>query len=287
MKLKNLNYPLLKKAIDLYVARAYPAKIIPERLLGILELRGLEKKSGWKDVVQWPEWERTPPKAGPAEVTRLQLRLGNASYPHMKLSLDRISDTDEFIWSVDTHDQKVIELGGGTEKYKKLQEENQRFRQEIEADWTAAGISTQKSYCEEITEQTPPPARISENAARALLIDDDDEILCLERVLLEHEGFRVFTAKSSAEAVQVFEQSKPFDICLVDVMMQDRTGVDLLKELRTRHGLNCPVAFITAMIDPPVKPEPNLAVIKKPFDSRELLKTVHDLMEGSRDQRAG
>jgi len=271
---------MLKKAIDIYVEKAYPAKIVPERLLSILELRGLDKKSSSKELLQWPEWERTPPKAGHSELRRLQLRLGNMSYPHMKLSLDRVSDTEEFIWSVDTHDQRVIEMAGGSDKYRKLQEDNERFRGEIENAWTQNGISTQKSYTETVTEKigsSQPPAP---NAAKALIIDDDDEILTMERCILEHDGFKVFTARDCHEAMKTYEAEKPFDICLIDVMMRDRTGLELATELKQSHGLTCPVAFITAMLDPPVKPEKNLAVIKKPFDSRELLRTVHSLMEG-------
>ncbi len=286
MKLKSLNYPLLKKAIDLYVEKAYPTRIVPERLLNQLELRGLDRKSSWKEIVAWPEWECSPPKATPSEIRRLQLRLGNHTYPHMKLSLDRVSDTEEFIWSVDTHDQRLLESPGGSEKYRKLQEENEKYRSEIENAWTTAAISTQKSYSEEVQESTPPPSKPPRaDAAKALLIDDDDEILSMEKVILERDGFRVFTAHDCTEAMTHWEAEKPFDICLIDVMMRDRTGLDLVSELKKSHGLTCPVAFITAMLDPPVKPEKNLAVIKKPFDSRELLRTVHSLMEG-KDPRA-
>lgn len=272
--------------IDLYVEKAYPARIVPERLLNLLELRGLDRNATWKEILQWPEWEKSPPKAGQADLQQLQLRLGNCSYPHMKLSLNRISDSDDFIWGVDTHDQRVLEMARGSDKYQKLQQDNERYRDEIENAWTAAGIDTQRSYTKRIAVSIPPSKPPAPNAAKALIIDDDDAILSMEKVILEHEGFKVITAHNCSEAMTAYEQEKPFDICLIDVMMQDRTGVDLINELRTSYGLTCPVAFITAMMDPPVRPEKNLAIIKKPFDSRELLRTVHSLMEG-KDPRAG
>ncbi|OGV66483.1 MAG: hypothetical protein A3K19_23200 [Lentisphaerae bacterium RIFOXYB12_FULL_65_16] len=67
---------------------------------------------------------------------------------------------------------------------------------------------------------------------RVLVIDDDESILILLRVLLGHEGYSVTTAGSSeAAAVILRSPDADFDIAMLDINMPGRSGLELLEDL--------------------------------------------------------
>ncbi len=77
----------------------------------------------------------------------------------------------------------------------------------------------------------------------ALAIDDEPGILrLLELELSEHE-FRVVTTTDPAAALRLAEQHKP-DVILLDVLMPQVNGIDLLSTLHDATGI--PVIFVSA-----------------------------------------
>jgi len=76
-----------------------------------------------------------------------------------------------------------------------------------------------------------------------LVVDDEPAIVRLLRIELSLQGFRVVTASNGDEALAQAEQTRP-DIALLDVLMPQMTGIELMKELRERW--NTPVIFVTA-----------------------------------------
>jgi len=76
-----------------------------------------------------------------------------------------------------------------------------------------------------------------------LAVDDEAAILRLLKLELSGLGFRVITASSADEAVQVVEEHRP-DIALLDVVMPGTNGLELLRTLRERWPL--PVILVTA-----------------------------------------
>ena len=67
--------------------------------------------------------------------------------------------------------------------------------------------------------------------ATVLLIDDDVDLVDLNRLVLEHRGHKVLVAYSAAEARKVLASAKP-DITVLDVMMESATaGFDLAREV--------------------------------------------------------
>jgi hypothetical protein len=81
----------------------------------------------------------------------MRLRLGNTHYPHMKLSLDLRPDGIGYIFRADAHDAHCCPGADSPEygSFRDLMEKNQAIVQAIEADWTAAGVPTFKSYLQE------------------------------------------------------------------------------------------------------------------------------------------
>jgi DNA-binding response OmpR family regulator len=72
-----------------------------------------------------------------------------------------------------------------------------------------------------------------------LVADDEPRITKLVSIALGEEGFRVVTANSGEEALQKAEEIRP-DIILLDIVMPDLDGIEVMRQLRERR----PVAVI-------------------------------------------
>ncbi|MEX2225044.1 MAG: response regulator transcription factor [Dehalococcoidia bacterium] len=76
-----------------------------------------------------------------------------------------------------------------------------------------------------------------------LAVDDEPGILRLIKLELTPQGFRVLTAENAAEALEIAQEYRP-DIALLDIVMPDMSGLELMRELRERGDL--PVILLTA-----------------------------------------
>jgi two-component system alkaline phosphatase synthesis response regulator PhoP len=78
-----------------------------------------------------------------------------------------------------------------------------------------------------------------------LIVDDENDIVELLSYNLKKEGYNVLCAANGKEALQKAE-SKP-DLLLLDVMMPQLDGFEVLKQLRKNPDTeNIPVIFLTA-----------------------------------------
>lgn len=115
---------------------------------------------------------------------------------------------------------------------------------------------------------------IEARARPILIVDDDPEILAVERALLTDEGFTVREAHNGAEALVALEADPPAMIVL-DVQMPGIDGPTFARELRTRLR-HVPLVIVTAAADP--KREADRcnaeAYLAKPFSPEALLKLV-------------
>lgn len=82
--------------------------------------------------------------------------------------------------------------------------------------------------------------------ARILLADDDIELSDMLADYLDKEGFDVDVAHDGDAALSK-ALANPYDLLILDVMMPNRSGFDVLRELRTRSLL--PVLMLTARGD--------------------------------------
>ncbi|MGH9476208.1 MAG: response regulator transcription factor [Terriglobales bacterium] len=78
-----------------------------------------------------------------------------------------------------------------------------------------------------------------------LLVEDEDLIRDTYARRLEHEGYAVRQAASGREALQSARQAPP-QLILLDVMLPDLSGLEVLKSLRAdRRFLSTPVVLFT------------------------------------------
>jgi DNA-binding response OmpR family regulator len=83
-----------------------------------------------------------------------------------------------------------------------------------------------------------------------ILIVGDDPLLCnLLRMALRREGFETTEAYSGDDALR-YLMSNPVELILLDVMMADVNGFDVLRKLKADNTLrSIPVIFLTARVD--------------------------------------
>jgi two-component system phosphate regulon response regulator PhoB len=76
-----------------------------------------------------------------------------------------------------------------------------------------------------------------------LIVDDDADILQLERFHLENDGYRTVTAENGQQALDRIKAG-PVDAIVLDIMMPVMDGLELVKQLR--YGLNSDIPVIVA-----------------------------------------
>lgn len=110
---------------------------------------------------------------------------------------------------------------------------------------------------------------------RILVVDDEERLVRFIRLNLEHDGFQVVDAFNGKQALQQLRDRTP-DLVLLDVMMPDLDGFEVLKMIREISSV--PVIMLTA------KGEEDDRVyglelgaddyITKPFSPREMVSRV-------------
>ena len=80
-----------------------------------------------------------------------------------------------------------------------------------------------------------------------LMVEDNENVLALNRAVLEHEGCSVLTARSIAETRSVLADAPPIDVVVLDLLLPDGDGLDFIPELRRRTS--APVLVLTCKRD--------------------------------------
>ncbi|WP_282940576.1 response regulator transcription factor [Paenibacillus sp. RC67] len=113
-----------------------------------------------------------------------------------------------------------------------------------------------------------------------LIIEDDSSIQMLLKLSLEVEGFQPIVAGTVSAGLSELA-STPIDLILLDLMLPDQSGFELLKQLRHTYK-DIPVIVLTA------KNEMNDKILgfqlgaddylTKPFETRELILRIRAVM---------
>jgi DNA-binding NtrC family response regulator len=134
---------------------------------------------------------------------------------------------------------------------------------------------------------------------KILIVDDEPSNRRILAQELAHKGFGVDMARDGREALRKIESAPP-DLVILDDMMPDMSGLDVLKELRSK-GNDTPVTVITAygsveravqamkagaydFITRPFDPDHIELVIRKAIERQTLKREVEVLSEEARDR---
>ena len=115
-----------------------------------------------------------------------------------------------------------------------------------------------------------------------LIVDDDPKLREYVRVNLEMEGYSVKEAGSADEGLGVLDESTP-DLVLLDVMMPEVDGWEMLRRVQERHGVGAiPVIMFSGKVDEQAAEEAASrgaqAFIGKPFNPQELIDQTKQLL---------
>jgi PAS domain S-box-containing protein len=81
--------------------------------------------------------------------------------------------------------------------------------------------------------------------SRILLVEDDENLAQFLRLIMRKAGYSIMRAATVAEAVKLIDQSIP-KLILLDLMLPDGSGLEVLKHLKTNHpGADVPVIVTT------------------------------------------
>jgi two-component system response regulator MprA len=88
-----------------------------------------------------------------------------------------------------------------------------------------------------------PAAMEREGPATVLVVDDDDRLVSSVRRVLAYEGYRVLTATSGAEGLQLARDEGP-DLIILDVMLPGIDGLEVARRVQAGGGV--PVLMLAA-----------------------------------------
>ena len=122
---------------------------------------------------------------------------------------------------------------------------------------------------------------MQEDLKHLLVVDDDTRLRSLLQRYLREQGFVVSAAKDAAEA-KAFLGYYKFDLLIVDIMMPQVTGTELLQELRAEHNF-IPVILLTAMGEAADRIN-GLEIgaddyVSKPFEPKELVLRINNILK--------
>jgi PAS domain S-box-containing protein len=122
------------------------------------------------------------------------------------------------------------------------------------------------------------PAFPAPNPLQILLCEDDPQVRMTVVDALQSHGFGVIEAATAAEAMSLFEGTD-IDLLLTDIVLPDRSGLELARLLRTARGDRpLPVLYATGRCDEAVPQDRFSAVVTKPYGFEEILAAIRKLM---------
>lgn len=124
--------------------------------------------------------------------------------------------------------------------------------------------------------------------SRILIVDDELKLVKKLKKLLEKDGFEVETAGNGKEALQIIGESKPFDVIISDIRMEEMDGLTFLKKVH-QNGLDVGVIMITGYGDMDTFLESlyfgAFQYIQKPVQYETLLQAINKLLHDRERQR--
>ncbi len=119
-----------------------------------------------------------------------------------------------------------------------------------------------------------------ERVPGVLLVEDDAQLMELNRKVLQREGFRVFEATSEQSALWLWQRhNREIDVVLTDVMIPERTtGVELVKKLRGQRA-DLRAVFTSGFAPELGGVDSSAGFLPKPYTLRELVDATVSALE--------
>jgi DNA-binding response OmpR family regulator len=128
-------------------------------------------------------------------------------------------------------------------------------------------------------------------APRVLVIDDDLDLLRIVTLLLQRINAEAIPAKDGHAGLAALEADPKPDLVILDLMLPDLDGLEVLQRIRAQPALNhIPVLILSAKADPTTIRQ-GLdrgadGYVTKPYLANSLLDRVRALLSTGRHQPA-
>jgi CheY-like chemotaxis protein len=272
MRFEDLTPAHVRRAVELYLERAWPASApghAPPAAGSLAGARTLE------ELFQHFE----PSLGSDIEGSRSYLlRLGNLRYPFMKFVVQEYLVDNEFFFSVDTHDNLDVRANAPDyAKWVELKLFNRSLKEEIELAWRNAGLPTYadlRLLCEDLA----PVEREADKRVRIALVDDEESVAIGLGALLRGRGYEVELFHSGESVLERLGRPPRPDLLILDYELPALDGEAVLAQVRADPALNdLPVLMATASSIQLERLGPINGFLHKPYPRRLLFKTIAQL----------
>jgi CheY-like chemotaxis protein len=119
---------------------------------------------------------------------------------------------------------------------------------------------------------------------RVLIIDDEEPIRSMLKLMLERDGYEVDEAPDGMEAIRIYRQN-PADLIITDLIMPNQDGIGMIIALKKEFpdvkiiamsggGLNKPEGYLKG-----AKKLGAACTLTKPIDRDEMLRAIKDVLQ--------
>ncbi|NOY68397.1 MAG: PAS domain S-box protein [Deltaproteobacteria bacterium] len=145
---------------------------------------------------------------------------------------------------------------------------------------------TRKAPADKTGDFSPGPDALPTGSETILLVDDEQEIVLLEKSILENLGYTVVPRTSSVEALEAFKfDPARFDLVITDHSMPNMTGLMLSRvifEIRPDIPILICTGFSEQVTEDKVAAMGIRQMLMKPISSRELAYAVRKAVDGGK-----
>lgn len=282
MKYEEINFEIYKKAINSYLKLAYPNGV-KEYNFCFKTIKKFNEANNVKEIQNLQEEQKIKMEEN-LEIRKYTLRLGSEKYPFLKLVLQEAEGAGDFGFLVDRHTEylALVSSSNTFEEEKKIKEYTKTLKDLIEKEYDILGIPTYHSIIKQFIgrlKNMKNSINIIKNGINVLLVDDDEDILTLDKLSLEILGYNVSVAVNGEEAL-LKSSSEKNDIILLDMLMPTISGFEVIN----RIGNNIPIIVLSSLTDDMSKriclEGGAKAILTKPVESNILDECIKKVLKG-------
>lgn len=113
---------------------------------------------------------------------------------------------------------------------------------------------------------------------KVLVVDDEFDLTCTLKAVLEHHGYEAATCSNGRDAVECVFEMRP-DLIVLDVIMPLGNGFEVLDRIRSQQEFEqLPVVLMNSVLPPRERPVRWQVFLKKPLSITPLLEAVERLI---------
>jgi DNA-binding response OmpR family regulator len=116
---------------------------------------------------------------------------------------------------------------------------------------------------------------------KILICEDNPMAMKTLSVILEREGFEADTAEDGNKAIMLLQKNN-YDLLVVDIHLPYRSGLELVKFVRSDQGKDTPALMLTAFSDPQMQRQAGelgiSGYIVKPFNPADLVSKIKSIL---------